>query len=244
VELHLAPMASSWPLRPKITQLSCGDQQQAMMTLYGHKGSVLSVAYSPNGWMLASGSEDGTAKIWEIASGKERVSFDCQTESVSSVIFSPNGKLLATAGYSNVVTLWDIETGQRNAVLQAKGYVVAFSRDGQMLAVGGRTSGSGTVALCSADTGKIQRRFKGHEAALHSEVQALAFSPNGKMLASASNDGTIKLWDVATGEERVTLVGHTGFVYTVAFDAMGRFIASGGNDKCVKLWDVPVPTRE
>ena len=84
-------------------------------------------------------------------------------------------------------------------------------------------------------TGRLSDYIHGHRAAAYS----VAFSPDGKLLASGSEDRTIKLWKVATGEELAALEGHTGHVLTVAFNADGTVLASGGADRTVKLWDVP-----
>jgi WD40 repeat protein len=109
---------------------------------------------------------------------------------------------------------------------------VVFSPDGRYLAVG--TWGGSSVQLIDTSRWQVIRTFEGHT----DSVNSVAFSPDGWLLASGSDDNTIKLWDVATGSEVLTLAGHTDDVTSVAFSPDGRLLASGSEDKTIKLWDI------
>jgi len=109
---------------------------------------------------------------------------------------------------------------------------VVFSSDGRYLAVG--TRGGSSVQLIDTSSWQVIRTFEGHT----SWVWSVAFSPDGKLLASGSWDETIKLWEVATGREVRTLEGHTGWINSVAFSPDGKLLASGSNDGTIKLWDI------
>ncbi|HEX4945411.1 MAG TPA: TIR domain-containing protein, partial [Blastocatellia bacterium] len=166
-------------------------------TLKGHSDSVWSVAFSPDGRMLASGSWDGSAKLWEVASGQEKATLTGYGYSVESVVFSPDGRTLASGSGDNrirTITLWDVASGQWKATLQGHAdsiSSVAFSPDGRTLASGSRDK---MIKLWEVASGREKATFKGHTFS----VSPVAFSPDGRTLAS-SDDKMIKLWDVASG---------------------------------------------
>jgi serine/threonine protein kinase len=213
-------------------------------TLTGHSSSVASVAFSPDGKVLASGSWDGTTKLWEVKTGREintlnghsrRGLFDSfHFDSVNSVAFSPDGKVLASgSGYRDkTIKLWEVKTGREINSLTGHSTTVnsvAFSPDGQVLASG---SGDNTIKLWEVKTGREINTLSGHSYSVHS----VAFSPDGKVLASGSNNN-IKLWEVKTGREINDLSGHSHAVVSVAFSPDGKVLASGSNNN-IKLWEV------
>jgi serine/threonine protein kinase len=224
--LLLAISAAAWLFWPRV---------RLLRTLRGHSDTVDSVAFSPDGLTLASGSnEDHTIKLWEVYSGQLLNTLQGYSNSDLSVAFSPDGRTLASGGHDKdyTIKLWDAASGQLLRVLQGhSGTVesVAFSPDGRTLA-----SGSADCAIKLWDTASSQllRTLQST-----SSVYSVAFSPDGRTLASGSADNTIKLWDAASGQLLHTLQGHSDSVLSVAFSPDGRTLASGSLDHTIKLWD-------
>ena len=215
---------------------------------FGHGGRVTSVAFSPDGRLLASSSDDKTIRIWNVTTGQEVLTLTGHKGRVNAVVFSPDGKLLASAGgpFDNTVKLWNVSTGRELYTLEgnpSRGWVeaVAFSPDGLLLA----SIWWGEIKLWDVATGEEVRTISDYN-----PVESVAFSPDGKLLASGGYDPMFKLWEVATGREVHKLAGHTvGWgVNSVAFSPNGQILASGdcGQSEdglyCVKgeikLWEV------
>ena len=207
-----------------------------------HTGFVESVAFSPDGKTLASGSEDQTIKLWDVATGGNIATLKGHTGSVEAVAFSPDGKTLASGSSDQTVKLWDVASGKNTITLKQLGNMinsVAFSPDGRTLAVATGNGNNAAVARVVlwdvASRGKIAT-LKGHSAA----VNSLAFSPDGKTLASGSDDHTVKLWDVTTQKNIATLEGQgqPNSLESVAFSPDGKTLASGSLSSTIAIWDV------
>lgn len=203
-------------------------------TFKSDTAEATSLAYSPDGKILALGSGDKTTRLWDVAAGKERFVLRGHTDRVLDVAFSPGGRLLATGSWDKTVRLWDAATGQELAKLdghEASVHGVAFSPDGKLLA---SASGDTTVRLWDVAARRELTTLRGHT----SHAYKVAFSPDGKLLATTSADSTIKVWDVATHKELSTFKGHAGSVEVLAFSPDGSRLASGGEDFAVRLWNV------
>ncbi|WP_250121592.1 NB-ARC domain-containing protein [Chroococcidiopsis sp. CCMEE 29] len=207
---------------------------QCLRTFQGHTSRIGSVTFSRNSLTLASGSDDGTLKLWSLSTGECLRTLQAQSNGVTSLTFSPDGQALVSGSNDGTLKLWSLSTGECLRTLQkhASGvHSLAFSPNGQVLASG---SNDGTLKLWSFTTGECYKTIQEHTGG----VQSIAFSPNSQLLASGSNDGTLKLWSLTTGECYKTIQEHTGGVQSIAFSPDSQLLASGSNDSCVRLWHV------
>jgi len=200
------------------------------------RSEINSVAISPDGKIIASGSNDGAVRLWDMGARKPIATFQGHTDIVNSVAFSPDGKTIASGSNDKTVRLWDMATGIEIKRLQGHTDIVnsvAFSPDGKTIASG---SNDGAVRLWDMASGKSISTLPGHTG----PIQSVAFSTvkDSKTLASGSRDGTIRIWDISSRKESKMLQGHTSWVNSVAFSPDEKTLTSGSADNTVRLWDI------
>ncbi|WP_247370461.1 caspase family protein [Bradyrhizobium sp. CW10] len=206
---------------------------ELLRTFGGHANGVRSVAFSPDGKRIVTGTGSGTARLWSAETGQLLHSFKGYSDWISSVTFSPDGERILLGSLDRTTPeVWDTTSGQLLQTFgraRARGRSVAFSPNGAYALAGVDSS----LQLWDATTGRLLRKFEGHR----DKVNSVAFSPDGSRALSGSADETLKLWDVATGQVLRTFEGHDGWVGSVAFSSDGTRVASGGEDKTLKIWD-------
>ncbi|MCP6758257.1 MAG: NB-ARC domain-containing protein [Fischerella sp. CENA71] len=197
-------------------------------------GGILSVAFSPDGKLLAFGDTKGEIHLRQVVDGKQVLTCKGHNSWIISLAFSLDGRVFASGSGDYTVKLWDVDTGQCLQTFQGHDnevWSVAFSPDGSMLASG---SDDQTIKLWDVNTGECINTFEGHTSWVHS----VAFSSDGQMLMSGSDDQTIKLWDINTGECPKTFHGHRDGIRAIAISPNGQMLASSSEDQTVKLWDI------
>ena len=209
--------------------------------------SVNSVAFSPDGKYIISGSGDNTVRVWDANTGKSVYKpLQGHTNPVYSVAYSPDGKYIVSGGPDTTILIWDAKRGIRignllidklfdEPVAEAHpGWVcsVGFSPDGQQIISGF----SNVIAVWDASTHEPTGILQGHTG----DVTSVAFSPNGQYIVSGGEDHTVRVWDATKGEQIGELLRHEDDVKSVAFSPDGQHIVSGSKDNTVRIWSVSI----
>jgi len=212
-----------------------------LMTLRGHVKNISSVAFSPDGSLMLSSSRDRTARIWDVNAGTELVRFTGHSSYVYSAVFDPTGDRALTTGHDGRMIVWDVATGVEFMTIEAYPgvdagpvYCAVFSPDGAQIASGGGSGAvRGVVKLWDASSGIELAVLGEHE----SDVLALAFSPDGRYIASADESGNVKLWDVRKRYQVRTVACHSTWVSALEFDSDARTLVTASWDGTINVWD-------
>ncbi|MCG9129427.1 PD40 domain-containing protein [Candidatus Poribacteria bacterium] len=212
----------------------------------GHSREIPNVAFNRDGNILATaGGHDKTISLWDVNTGGFLRSIFAHEDAVEYIRFSPDGKILASAGDDDLygIKLWDVSndkliipiaTGEHINVYGIK--EIAFSPDGRKIAScnGGYWGNNADISVWDTSSGELIKKLKGHT----KDINSVAFSPDGNLLASAGTDSTICLWDADTGAYKTTLLKHRYVIQSITFSPDGNTLASGSLDGTIILWDI------
>lgn len=205
-----------------------------LITYEGHTAWVVSVTFSPNGRILASGSDDQTIRLWTVQTGQCLKTLRGHTGRVQSIAFNPSGTLLASGSNDQTIRLWDIQTGSLVRVLQGHSdrlLSVMFGPEGRTLISAGEDQ---TVRVWEVETGQCLNVW---EIPIN-WVLAVALSPDGKTLVTGSDSKSVKIWDLQSGVCLGKVPDYESMVWAVAFSPNGQQFATGSEDKTIRIWDV------
>ncbi|MEP6669453.1 MAG: TIR domain-containing protein [Chthoniobacter sp.] len=203
-------------------------------TLRGHTGFIGRIAWSPDGRLLASPSQDNTIRLWDAATGECLRTLNGHADAVYSVAFDPTNDTLISGSKDCTAKLWQVASGRLLHTFKGHPktvFTVAFDPAGLRIASG---STDGMIKLWEVVNGQLLHTLEGDASKI---VHSVAFDSTGRHVASGIEDGTIKLWEAASGRLLRTLEGHKGNVESVDFDHAGALVLSGSFDRTIKVWD-------
>jgi WD40 repeat protein len=201
-------------------------------TMKGHEKGVRTIAFAPTGKMVATGSYDMTIKLWDVDNRREVTTLKGHTDTVYGVRFSPDGHILASCSADKSIKLWDIASRKELTSFREQEkavYALAFTGNGKALVSG---DGAGSVRRWDLAGNTVWHK-RPHTKA----VRSVATSPDGTIVASGSWDGTVKILDIASGEEKAAYLKYGKKIYSVAFSPNGQWLAIAGELGAVYLWE-------
>jgi WD40 repeat protein len=237
MEINLKRMKKLFTLLLFITIVLQTHAQQSLDSLrlvlpVGHSNSISCAVFSPDGKLALTASEDNTARIYEVTSGKELTVLSGHSDRVYSAVFSPNGKLALTVGKDGLACIWDVVSGKELKVISLEVSSAVFSPDGKLVLI---VSWDGTVHIHEVTSGKWLKTFKVDKGYFGSAV----FSPDGKLaLTKKKHDNTAHIYDEATGKELKVLRGHTRIILSAVFSQDGKLALTASVDSTSRIWDV------
>lgn len=213
----------------RIWNLQTGVQ---VKELDAHRSWVNALAISPNGQILASGSEDTTIRILNFQTGELLQSIPAHSGPVNALAISPNGQILASGSADRTIRFWNLSDGVRLRTIsghQDAVNAIAWSPNGRLIASG---SSDRTIQIWDAITGTRVRKLQGHGNA----VLSVTFSADSQLVASGSRDNTVIVWDLKTGQQKYQLTGDNSWVRSVAIAPDGQLLATSGNN--LNIWNL------
>ncbi|MEX2139794.1 MAG: WD40 repeat domain-containing protein [Pirellulales bacterium] len=231
-------------VRGKIVYMHNVATGKPLQQFVGHAEQVHAVTFSPDGKQVLTGggrvvamtglSTDNSARLWDVTSGKELMRFEGHKAYIHTVEFSPDGKRILTAGRDSTARLWDSDTGQQLFVFRGITYLppaATMNSDGRSIL--GLTEDS--VTVWDAVSGKTVCRLEVPGNGVN--FKSAQFSPNGKLIVTASADNTVRTWNAKTGRPLRVFKGHTSYVHRALFTPNGEQILTASSDGTTKLWN-------
>jgi tricorn protease-like protein len=223
--------SGSWDKTARLWDAATG----APCAVLTHHSDVEGLAFGPDGtWLMTVCNNDDRLRVWDVATAHVLREIRCDIRHNPSMTVSPDGARVAVGDYAYGPNTWRMrvfDMASDKTLFTSEAQALAYSPDGRWLAAA--AADAKAVLLLDARTHETVAQFSGHE----SRVFKAAFSPDSRCLATCSQDRTVRLWQIGTGECRV-LRGHTDVVYAVAFHPDGTRLATAARDGAVWLWDV------